>query len=198
MAQENILSEKESFELISRMIHSSKETLSDDGTHYMIWGWGVLIAALVQFFLLRSGFENHWLAWAVLMPFCGVLALLAGYRKERKSRVKTFVESYLGYLWLSFVISLAIILTFMPMIGAAAVYPIIIVLYGIGTFVSGGALKFMPLKAGGIICWVLAVIAMRVDFEYQLLLIAVSVVIAYLIPGYLLKRKYHHQSAASV
>ena len=84
------------------------------------------------------------------------------------------------------------------MIGAAAVYPIIIVLYGIGTFVSGGALKFMPLKAGGIVCWILAVIAIRVDFEYQLLLIAAAVLIAYLIPGYLLKQKYHKQIASAI
>lgn len=193
MNTEKTLTEKDSFELISRMIQSSKETLGDDGTHYMIWGWGVLIAALTQFILLQTGFEYDWLAWAVLMPLCGVIALIAGYRKEKKSRVKTFVESYLGYLWLAFIISMAIILTFMPTIGAAAVYPIIIVLYGIGTFVSGGALNFLPLKAGGIACWILAVIAIRVDFEYQLLLIAASVLIAYLIPGYLLKQKYHRQ-----
>ncbi len=193
MNPEKNLTEKESFELISRMIQSSKETLGDDGTHYMIWGWGVLIAALAQFMMLRADFEFDWMAWAILMPLCGVIALIAGYRKEKKTRVRTFVESYLGYLWLSFIISMAIILTFLPSIGAAAVYPIIIVLYGIGTFVSGGALKFMPLKAGGIICWILALIAIRTTFEYQLLLIAASVVVAYLIPGYLLKQKYHSQ-----
>ncbi|HUM46941.1 MAG TPA: hypothetical protein PLD84_08435 [Chitinophagales bacterium] len=194
METEKTLSEKESFELISKMIQSAKTTLSDDGSHYMIWGWGVFVAAAVHFVLLKTGYPNPWLAWAVLMPLCGVAAMFLGRRQERAARVKTFVEEYLGYLWIAFGISMIVVLTFMQQMGAERVYPVIMVLYGIGTFVSGGALKFMPLKVGGIICWMLAIIAIRVVFEYQLLLIAASVLFSYIIPGYLLRRKYHRET----
>lgn len=198
MESEKTLSEKESLELISKMIQSAKTTISDDGIHYMVWGWGVMIAALVHFLLLKTGFQSPWIAWAILMPLCGVVVMLIGWRQERKARVKTFVEEFLNHLWIAFGVSMIVVLSFMQQIGADRVYPIIIVLYAIGTFVSGGALKFAPLKAGGIICWMLAIVAMRVTFEYQLLLIAASVLLAYIIPGYLLRRKYHRETTATI
>lgn len=191
METEKNLTEKESLELISKMISTAKTTISDDGIHYMIWGWGVFISAILHFVLLKTGYQQPSLVWVVFMPLCGVAAFVAGRRQRQQARVRTFVEEYLTYLWIAFGVSLFSILSFANEIGMNAVYPIIIVLYGIGTFVSGGALRFMPLKAGGIICWVLAFLSVRVEFEYQLLSIAASVLLAYIIPGYLLRKKYH-------
>ncbi len=193
MEAEKNLTEKESLELITRMINTAKTTISDDGIHYMIWGWGVFIAAILHYGLLKTGFEQPWISWMVLMPLCGVAAWITGRRQSRQAKVKTFVEEYLSYLWIAFGISLFLIINFSNQIGMETTYPIIMVLYGIGTFVSGGALRFMPLKAGGIVCWVLAFIAFRTAFEYQLLLIAAAVLAAYIIPGYLLRKKYHHE-----
>lgn len=190
MNPETELNEKESLELISKMIHSAKETISNDGIYYQIWGWGVFIASLLQFYLQRIDYAYPFIPWAILMPACGVAMMFAGWKKERKVRVKTFVEDYLKFLWIAFGISLFVVLVFMPKHGPDVVYPVVMILYGIGTFVSGGALKFMPLKAGGIICWILAVISVNVTFDYQLLLLAASVLLAYIIPGFLLQRKY--------
>ena len=61
------------------------------------------------------------------------------------------------------------------------VYPLIISLYGMGTFISGGILKFKPLIIGGIACWIISIIAFFVANEYVLLLTALSIIIAYLI-----------------
>lgn len=196
METEKNLTEKESRELISKMIYSAKTTISDDGSHYMIWGWGVFIAAAIHFVLLKAGYDQAWIAWFLLMPLCGVAAFILGRRQVRSARVKTFVEEYLSYLWIAFGVSLFIVMTEITQVGPERVYPIILVLYGIGTFVSGGALRFTPLKAGGIICWALAIIAMRVTFDYQLLLIAAAVLFAYIIPGFLLRRKYRMERNA--
>lgn len=193
METEKNLTEKESLELISKMINTAKTTISDDGIHYMIWGWGVFVAAIVHFILLKAGFQQSSLAWVVLMPLCGIAAYIAS-RRQRQIRVKSFVEEYLSYLWIAFGVSLFIILSFMNHLGSDNAYPVIMVLYGIGTFVSGGALRFLPLKAGGIICWVLAFFSIWVDFEYQLLCIAAAVLLAYIIPGYLLRKKYHQDT----
>jgi hypothetical protein len=72
--------------------------------------------------------------------------------------------------------------------GWQAAYPYLILLYGIGTFLSGVIFKFKPLKVGGIISWGIALVAFFVSFPIQLLLLALTTLVAYLIPGYLIKK----------
>jgi hypothetical protein len=62
-------------------------------------------------------------------------------------------------------------------------------LYGLGTFVSGLLLKFRPLIICGIINWILAMIAVKFDFDSQMLFGAAALLISYIIPGHLLAMK---------
>ena len=79
----------------------------------------------------------------------------------------------------------------MGKIGWQYSFPFYILMYAIGTFVSGGILKFKPLQWGGTACWVLAVIATYVTYESQILLTAAAILVSYLIPGYLLRSKFN-------
>lgn len=67
-------------------------------------------------------------------------------------------------------------------------YPFFILLYGLGTFVSGRILKFRPLIIGGIVNWVLAVACVLVHYDYQLLIAAAAIFISYIVPGHLLSK----------
>jgi hypothetical protein len=73
-------------------------------------------------------------------------------------------------------------------------YPIVLLLYGIPTFLTGIIMKFTPLKVGGISCWVLCVIATLVPPIYTLLLLAIAMLAAWIIPGYLLKTRFKNQN----
>ncbi len=72
---------------------------------------------------------------------------------------------------------------------ASVTNTLIISLYGLGTFVSGGILKFKPLIFGGIFSWVIAIVALFIPEIYSLLMVSLSVIVAYLIPGYMLKSR---------
>jgi hypothetical protein len=61
------------------------------------------------------------------------------------------------------------------------------VLYGMGLFLSGGALQFKPLIYGGIFCWLCAIAGFEMQNIYLLLILALAVLGGYIIPGYLLK-----------
>jgi hypothetical protein len=61
------------------------------------------------------------------------------------------------------------------------------------TFLSGILLRFRPLVIGGIGCWVLSVLAGYIDYDYQLLLLAAAMIIAWIIPGYILRYRYQQQ-----
>ena len=69
-------------------------------------------------------------------------------------------------------------------------YPLVMLIYGIWLFISGGALKFRPLIIGGIVNWLLGITAFFFAFEMQLLILALAVLLGYIIPGHLLKRKF--------
>ena len=111
-------------------------------------------------------------------------------KKNKKHQVKTYIESYLGYLWLAMGFAMIIIMFVMVKYHNQQSMPFFILLYAIGTFTSGGILQFKPLIIGGSICFILCILAFFVGDYYQLLLIALSVLVSYIIPGHLLKAKY--------
>jgi low temperature requirement protein LtrA len=55
-------------------------------------------------------------------------------------------------------------------------------------------MQFKPLKIGGIICWMLALISAFIPPIYGLLLLSVAVAAAWIIPGYLMRKKYNQQN----
>jgi len=177
-------------EFIEEMINSAKGNISEGSIFYLIWGWSVLTAALSNYILLNHiEYEFNWIGWPILMTLAAILSLIVGYKKGNSKNTSSYLEKLMGYLWLSFVITLFVFLFGMSVLGHEAIYPIIMALYGLGTFASGGMLQFKPLMIGGISSWVCAIIAFQVGFSDQLILISVAIVTSYIIPGHLLAAK---------
>ncbi len=188
---ETNFTEKEGMQIIKEMIATSKGKIKDNSFFYLLWGWLVLSASLGNYFLIRIEYENAWLPWPILMFLGGIVSAIQGYRIGKRSKVITVIDKAIMYLWWGFMVLMFIVLvmTAYEKINWSSTYPLIISLYGLGTFVSGGILKFRPLIFGGIACWVISIIAFFVAPVNVLLLTALSIVIAYLIPGYILKSK---------
>jgi hypothetical protein len=51
--EDKSITQKESLEIISRMIHSAKSSLSDNSIFYLLWGWLVLAALIAELVLVR-------------------------------------------------------------------------------------------------------------------------------------------------
>lgn len=184
--------EKQSLAIISEMIGNARERIADDGFFYLLWGYLVFAAAISHYILLEYvQWEYAWVPWPVLMMLGGIFSAFAGYRKSSAARHITFFDTSAMFLWSAFLIALFMILAFTALgkIEPLAAYPLIMVIYGIGTWVSGGILKFVPLIIGGVVCWTLAGIAFYFPFNIQLLLLALSILLSYIIPGHMLKFK---------
>ena len=188
--------EKESLILIQEMIENSKARLGESSFFFLLWGWLVLLASLIHFILLVTGYSAPWLPWPVMMGIGGIITGIKGHRLQRDRQVRTYLDTTMSYLWLSFVITLFFILfsAAMGRITWEMSNVLIVALYGMGSFASGGILKFRPLIFGGIATWVIAIISVFIAPEYTILSITVSVIVAYLIPGYLLRTKENQQS----
>jgi hypothetical protein len=183
--------EQDSLKVITEMIENSKAKIRDNGFFYLLWGWLVLIASVTNFILLTIHYEKSWLPWPILMIGGGIASGIAGYKLGKKATVRTFFDTAMIYLWYGFLAAIFIIL-FMAANGTVswvASNALIITLYGLGTFVSGGLLNFKPLIFGGIFSWVLAIVTLFIPEMYSLLTVALSVIVAYLIPGYMLSSR---------
>lgn len=178
--------QKQQLELIATMIQTAQRNFNENGTIYLLWGWVVAVASLVQYLSIKLDYANGAIIWIVLVPLALIVQTIIMIRRKKTQKVSTHLGKVVGYLWTAVGISLGI--TFFSM-GTLQIhtYPVVLMLYGIGTFVSGGALQLRPMVAGAICCWVIAIISFYVNFETQLLLLSLAVILAFIVPGYLLK-----------
>jgi hypothetical protein len=181
---------QEQLRVIYEMIENAKDNFREGGFYYLLWGWLVLISSLLSYVLLELVWQDGraFLVWPVLMSAGFVISFWKAYRSDRQSRMRSHITRSIQYLWVGFTISLLMMLAafLFRKMPAETTYPIFIIFYGLGAFVSGGLLRFRPLVVGGLLSWGIAAIAFIVPFRYQLLLMALSVAVAWLAPGYLL------------
>lgn len=182
------LSSEESLAIIQSMIEKTKQDLHDNGSWFLMWGWLVFLACAIHYTLLQVGYDKPYLAW-MLMPLGGVLSFIKGMREEKQQKVKTYIDDFMKYVLVSFIVCLFIVLGFMSKLGLST-YPMVMMVYGILLYISGGMIKFKPLQIGGIINWALAISAFFAGFEVQLLLLACAVFLGYIIPGHMLRYRY--------
>lgn len=189
--EERDINPAESLSIIQSMVNKTQRQYSDDSFYYIMWGWLALAAALAHFVLLKMDIEQAPIVW-LLMPVGGIVSMIYGAKQNKKEKIKTYVSTYMGYLWSAMGIAMVVTLSMMFKLGVENTYPVLILIYGIGTFVSGGLLSFRPLIVGGVVCFVLSVAAFFVPFHIQLLFIAAAMLVSYIIPGHLLKAKFSH------
>jgi len=194
MEQENF-SPQESLQLIDNMINKAKNRFTENGFLYLLWGWLILISSVGHFVLLKLQLFKHpeliwtscWLAIIVQIVFL--------VRKKKKEKVKTYSDEIIDNIWICFGICMLVLSIIVSRNNIwMYMYPIILMLYGIPTFLSGVVMQFRPLKIGGISCWALAVLSTFFLPIYYLLLLAAAVLIAWIIPGYLLRQKFKNQN----
>ncbi len=189
MQQENF-SPEQSLQLIQSMISKTKQDMSDNSIYFLVWGWLTFFASTGQFILKHLlNYEKHYLVWSVVIIGI-VFSLYQGRKEEKSSRVKTYVDESMGHLWLGLAISFFVLAVILTKLGWGTVaFPFFIMLYGLGTFVSGSIIRFKPLIIGGILAWALAIGSTFASYDYQMLFGAAAILISYIIPAYLLRSR---------
>ena len=177
--------------LIASMINQAKNRVSETGTLYLLWGYLILICCIVQFisyhfFDYLNGYYIWFSTWILLVYQIFFLA-----RKKKNTRVRTYTDEINGFVWVVFFISMMLVIFIgIQMKKYEMINPVILVLYGMPTFLTGIILKFKPLVIGGICCWVISILAPFFPGEYQLLLTACAVLCGWIIPGHFLRIRF--------
>ncbi|MBL7729709.1 MAG: hypothetical protein JNM88_00910 [Chitinophagaceae bacterium] len=188
--KEEQISAEQSLQVIQSMISKARQDMSDNSIYFLVWGWITFIGCSGQFILLELvKYEKHYLVW-LLVPVGVVFSIIQGIKEEKQRKVSTYVGDSMKYLWMGMGISFFVLSMILTKLGwGSPVFPFFILLYGLGTFISGLFLRFRPLIAGGITAWALAVGSVFVSYSYQMLFGAAAILFSYIIPAYMLRRK---------
>ncbi len=190
---ENDFSPQESLQLIRSMIETTKHSISDKSHYFLLWGWAVFIGCVLQYYLKAIiDYPQHYYAWYIT-PVALIVFIIFLIRDRKKEKVTTFIDEASKYLWTALGFSFFALSFIFSRMGWQYCYPIYILLYGVGTYVSGSLIKFRPLIIGSIICFPLAIVTAYVDFDSQIIMLALAVLVSYIIPGHLLRMQYRKQ-----
>lgn len=187
---EEQLSPEQSFQLIRSMIDKTKQDMSDDSVYFLLWGWITFIGCTGQFILKNIiQYEQHYQVWWLVVVGV-VLSAWQGMKEGRSRKAQTYVGESMKYLWIGMGICFFVLSMILTKLGwGTPVFPFFMMLYGLGTFISGNFLRFRPLVAGGIAAWALAVGSVFVSYDYQMLFAAAAILISYIIPAYMLRSR---------
>jgi len=189
--QDNDFSPQDSLQLIHSMISRTKNAVADNSFYFLFWGWLVFICCIVQYILkVVVHFPYHYAVW-VLTPLGGIVSSVYSVKQNKKEKVKSFVDEALDILWIALAISFFVLMFvnyFLQTWNNAFTYYIL--LYAIGTFITGQLLKFKMLWIGGLINFALVIVSATCNYNQQLLITALAIFISYIIPGHLLRKQF--------
>lgn len=188
-------STQNSLQLIESMINKAQNRFNENGHLYLLWGWVIFFCSIIHFVVdYWNIYDKPQLVWIATWGAV-IYQMIYLARTKRKERVKTYTDEIIGYVWLVFVISMGLMGYVAGKFGAwALMYPLFLILYGIPTFLSGAIIKFPPLQIGAVGCWILAIASTFVINQYQVLFLALAVLSAWIIPGYLLRSRFKKQN----
>lgn len=162
----------------------------DNSIYFLVWGWLTFFACTGQFVLKNIfQYEKHYLVWTVIIIGI-VFSIYQGRKEEKTSKVKTYIDDSIKHLWTGMAVSFFVLGMILTKLGwGTAIFPFFIMMYGLGTFVSGSIIRFRPLIIGGILAWALAIGSTFVSYDYQMLFGAAAILISYIMPAYLLRSR---------
>ncbi len=177
--------------VIYEMIESARVKIGTNYFYYLFWGYLVAFTCATEYILIQlANYAHHYLVWPVFMGIGLFVTLLFSLRQKKASGSKTFIGTAMIYLWSAWLVSFLILLGFANLNqDYEMILPVTLTMYGLGIFVAGGLVNFKPLIVGAVLSWAASVAAFFSPYPMQLLIVFVAVIVAYIIPGHILKNK---------
>ncbi len=189
------LSTRDSLQLIESMINKAQNRFSENGHLYLLWGWVVLVCSITSFIAIYFYSDGKMImyVWMLTIPTV-IYQMIYLARVKKNTAVRTYTDEINSYVWLVFVIMGFLVGIIVGRSGQPQLFnPLVLMLYGMPTFLSGVILKFRPLRIGAICCWTLALVSVMIPYQFSFLLLAVAVITTWIIPGYLLRSRFKTQ-----
>jgi hypothetical protein len=184
------LSHKESLALIEEMIYKAKNSYHESGAGALLWGSVIMFCSAVSFantwWKIAWLKEVWWLTLAAVIP-----QLIISVRESKAQKFKSHTDDAMSGIWISFGIGIFLLSFSSGVLGMGnASATVFLILYGIPTFATGYTFRFKHMIAGGIVCWLCAVVSVYVAYRTDLILFFIAAFFAWFLPGLVLRNDY--------
>lgn len=192
--EDKVLNEKESLELISRMIKNTQNNVKKgEGRPFLIWGYTTVILTLAVWYMVSTTMNYYWYGLWFLLPVVG-LSLTYQFCRDHTPGVRTYIDRIVNYVWMvcggvGFTVSA--VSMFDPRL---SVLYIVVLLMGIGTTLTGLITRYKPLVVAGILSLLLSFLCLFIKGNDQLLIFAAVFVVMMVIPGHILNHYSNKQT----
>lgn len=176
---------EKSLDIITKMIQESKQSFKHYSFYFLLWGWLMFSASIVEYILLEVDYPYHYASWIVFSVIGGIVSTIRGRQEE--SRSISFADKIISAVWGGFVVSIIITLIFFIPDNPN---PVILTFAGLATYISGVICDYKGFKYGGMFFWLAACVSyvLAPDTGIGLLVYALAMLLGYIIPGYRLKK----------
>jgi hypothetical protein len=198
--EKNQLSGNESMKIIEQMIGRAKEEEKDNGLGWIIWGWMLFLASIINYIMIAMDAPNKYIAWNFFGLFALIFFVVQFIRKRffiaSRPRVKTYTNELVDRMGTAFFVSLLIMVFGNSATGlnsSGVNFAYLLLLYGFWMFIHASAFRYDLLKAGAFINWAGAIIIFIFykDLGKNILLVhAACVALGYLIPGHIAQKRF--------
>lgn len=188
--QEKQIDEKESLELISRMIRNTQNHLDgNEGVPFLVWGYTVVLTAIAVWLAVSFTQNYYWhFLWFAIPVFGSVHMMI--FNKRKPQSVKTYIDKAIGYVWMVLGIACVLfaVITFFVQIN---ILSIILMLVGVGCAITGLIIKYIPVTIGGFVSLALSVLLLLLQqsFDVWMFIFIAAFIATYVIPGHCLRWK---------
>lgn len=187
--QDKPLNPQESLQLIQKFISGARFSMRKFAFGIIFFGILTPLAALLHYFFIRfTNFSMPWLPWPVLMISGFIITMIYYARLGRKKETVTSTSIFFQWFftWGGITYFLLAFLCVQQHINPT---PFMLALTSLLIGVSGLALRYKPMLWGGILFFIAAIVCVFINPLNQLLMMAITIIIGYLIPGIMLTRK---------
>lgn len=190
--EEKLMTGEESLRVITQMINKTRVSVTQTSFHLLFWGWLILACSLSEFVLWRyTDWTHAWYVWYFVIP--GVfVSLIYGFATGKKEKVYTYGTSIYVWTWMAFIFASIVFFIIQPKDSSISKY--MLLMAAIPLFISGVVLRFRPLIWGAASFWFFALAAHFGGEIVSGLAMPVAMIIGYLIPGYLLRKRSSHEA----
>lgn len=182
---EKILKPEESLQIIEKMIQRTKGNLHDSSFYFLLWGWIILFINVSEIIFNYFKVDKPFMIWILIIP--GIIASgVYGAGHGKKAKASTHLDRINFMIWMAFLACYFTVIIFMKDLNYQ-IPPLIFLLAGNATFLTGIVIKFRPLIWGGIVFLAGVFAYFLLPGEYFQFISPIVIILGYLIPGYLLK-----------
>lgn len=183
------LNEKESLELIARMIKETQENTARYAAYpLLIWGYTTVAVTIVIWlaYLQTESYKVNYL-WFALPAIAGPITIYFS-RREGKRGVKNYMDRITSQIWIVFGL-VGWLLSCVAFTGRIDILFMIPLLMGMATTLSGCVTKYKPMIIAGAIGAALSFSILFMHGADRLLAFAAIFVIMMVIPGHILNKQ---------